>query len=396
MDDVLIVGGGVIGLSLAYELSAAGLRVRVVDQAALGQESSWAGAGILPPARRRPGAAPLRQLAALSAELHPAWSLRLLEETGLDNGFRRCGGLYLARDSHERDELAFIAAGWREEGIEARELSADELSACEPALRPATRTSAAQENLSAYFLPEEAQLRNPRHVKALIQACTRRGVTLDPGQAVDDFEIRGRRVLGARTTSGTLTAGHVVIASGAWSGRLAQRLGLRPAIRPIRGQIALLQTGRPLLQHILNQGHRYLVPRSDGRLLIGSTEEDVGFVKQTTAGSIQDLLAFGLALVPELAGAPLERCWSGLRPWAPDGLPYLGRFPDFENAWLAAGHFRAGLELSPATAVTLSQALRGETPEVPLEGFRLDREARTNSGSEKRPEISTTTGPFRP
>ena len=137
----------------------------------------------------------------------------------------------------------------------------------------------------------------------------------------------------------------------------------------------LLALARPIVSRIINEGSRYLVPRDDGRLLVGSTEEDAGFDKSTTAGGMAGLLEFALGLVPDLAAAQIERSWAGLRPSTSDGLPYLGRVPELENAFIAAGHFRAGLQLSTGTAVVLSQLIRGLEPAIDISSFRVDRDA---------------------
>jgi glycine oxidase len=150
-------------------------------------------------------------------------------------------------------------------------------------------------------------------------------------------------------------------------------LGSRPGIHPVRGQIALVNTGVPILRRILLQGKHYLVPRSDGRVLIGATEEDAGFDKRTTAGAIRDLLAFGIKLVPGLADVPVERCWAGLRPGSPDGLPFIGPVPGLENLFVAAGHFRAGIQLSPGTGTLMTELILDRPPTIPLDAFRLDR-----------------------
>jgi glycine oxidase len=150
-------------------------------------------------------------------------------------------------------------------------------------------------------------------------------------------------------------------------------LGWRLGIRPVRGQIALLNTGTALFQRILLKGKRYLVPRPDGRVLVGSTEEDAGFDKRTTAGAIHGLLDFAIQMVPSLVDIPLERCWAGLRPGSPDGLPYIGSVPGIDNLFVAAGHFRAGIQLSPATGLVLKELFLGQRLTVGLEPFRLDR-----------------------
>jgi glycine oxidase len=365
--EVLIVGGGAIGLSLAYELATKGSRVRVVDRNSPGQESSWAGAGILPPAACRAGDHPLEQLMGLSHDLHPRWSQRLKSETGVDNGYLRCGGLYVARDAESLRQLQSFERDYRQRGMKADCLTPDRIADLEPNL-------SAGELTSACYLPDEAQIRNPRHVKALLAACGRLGVDIDSGLGVEDFEVRGGRIHSATAGGEVLLADRYCITSGAWTRPLVARLGFQPRIRPVRGQIALLNCRRPVLGRIVNDGSRYLVPRPDGRLLVGSTEEDAGFDKRTTAEAIGELLRFAIDLVPALAAASVERTWAGLRPGTADGLPYLSAVPGLDNAFVAAGHFRQGLHLSPATAVVMSQLILAEKPQFDLSPFRLDRE----------------------
>jgi glycine oxidase len=182
-----------------------------------------------------------------------------------------------------------------------------------------------------------------------------------------------------RTSVGVFAAGQICLTAGAWTGALARQLRIAPEIAPIRGQIVLLTSSRPMPGRIVNEGSRYLVPRGDGRVLAGSTEEDVGFDRSTTAGGVAGLLDFALGLVPALAAAKIERSWAGLRPATRDGLPYLGRVPELENAFVAAGHFRSGLQLSPGTAVVMSQLIRGVPADVDLHAFRLDRHDTDNS-----------------
>jgi glycine oxidase len=370
MDDVLILGAGVIGLSLAYELAGHGARVRVIDRGTPGQEASWAGAGILPPAGGRPGSHPYEQLAALSENLHPRWAEQLRAETGIDNGFRRTGGLYVARTADEAEALRLAAGDWRRRHITVQDVPAAALTDVEPALAD---PRASPQVRAAWLLPDECQLRNPHHLRALLAACAARGVTVTSHVAAGGFEVRGARIDGVHATAGLLRAGCVCVTGGAWTRELLLPLGIDVAIRPIRGQIVLLAAARPPLRRIVNDGPRYLVPRPDGRVLIGSTEEDAGFEKRNTPDGVAGLLRFALALAPSLAEAALERCWSGLRPATVDGMPYIGPLPGIDNGFVAAGHFRSGLTLSPGTAVVLSQLIRGERPAIDLTPLRIDR-----------------------
>ncbi|HEX5498013.1 MAG TPA: glycine oxidase ThiO, partial [Thermomicrobiales bacterium] len=364
------VGGGVIGLSIAYELAGEGRKVRVVERGAPGREASWAGAGILPPAGVGPAGDSYERLLRLSNELHREWSARLREETGIDNGLRRCGGIYLARDAATAGELGRSVELWRREGVAVEELSPAELALREPSLAGG---AASADLRAAYWLPDEAQLRNPRHLKALLAGCALRGVEVSAGIAVEDFEVRGQRIAGVRTSGGPIGAETICLTSGPWTKTLLARLGVQAAMKPIRGQIALLNAARPLLRSIVNEGPRYLVPRPDGRILVGSTEEDAGFEKRTTASGIAGLLDFALQIAPGLNAAQFEQCWAGLRPGTLDGRPCLGTLPGLCNAFVAAGHFRSGLQLSPATAVVMGRLMRGLDPQIDLAPFRVDR-----------------------
>jgi glycine oxidase len=365
LDDCLIIGGGVVGLSLAYELAVHRLRVRVIDSGPPGREASWAGAGILPPASPT-SRDPLEQLTALSNKLHRQWSEQLRGETGVDNGLRRCGGLYLARDEQSARALDSQAAAWRAAHVAVEDVRL-RLGDLEPNLQPVEPPRA------AYLLPDEFQIRNPRHLKALLAGCTQRGVEVTPGLAAEDFDVRGGKIHAVLTAAGPISAGTYCLATGAWTRLVARRLGLNLAVHPVRGQIALLATPAPLLERIVNEGRRYLVPRADGRLLVGSTEEDAGFDRQPTDDAIAGLVEFAKQWVPKTCTAELERTWAGLRPATADGLPYLGRVPGLANAVVAAGHFRSGLQLSPGTATVIGQLIRGLQPEIDLTPFRLDR-----------------------
>jgi glycine oxidase len=360
--DIVVIGGGVIGLATAYLLTREGASVEVLDKGDPGQEASWAGAGILPPSSAEHARHPFDRLRAFSRQLLPDLIADLQQRTGIDSGYVRSGGLEIAGAGEEADERE-----WRGAGIECRFIDAAEASRMEPALAPGLS--------GAWHLPGLAQLRNPRFLKALMAGCCACGARMTPGCPVQRLEVRGRRVVGLHTARGLVAADRFLIAAGAWSDGLLQQAGWTPGIRPIRGQIALLNTRVLPLRHVLLWGPRYLVPRPDGRVLIGSTEEDAGFDKRTTAQAVQELLALACRLVPVLGEAAVERCWAGLRPGSPDGLPFLGAVPGCDNLFVAAGHFRAGIQLSAGTAQVMKELLLGQPASLALEAFRLDRTA---------------------
>ena len=194
---------------------------------------------------------------------------------------------------------------------------------------------------------------------------------------VFDFEISNHRVIALKTSAGTIPAERVVVATGAWTTGIAARLGLTIAVKPMRGQIVMLCTPRQIFQRtiewLVDFGYHYLQPRDDGRLLVGTTMEDVGFDRANTAEAIGTMLQFATKLAPVLKQATMERAWCGFRPASADGLPYIGGVPGLENAYIAAGHFRHGLWLSTGTAVLISRLIRGEAPGVDLTPFRADR-----------------------
>ena len=368
--DVIVVGGGVIGLSVAYYCARGGLSVTLLERGEVGREASWAGAGIIPPGRRESARSAYAKLLGTSSEMWPQLSAELREETGIDNGYLCCGGFEIGFDQADAHALRSAAGHYAKEGITWRELTPAAARELEPALAGSFAV--------AYHIPEMAQVRNPRHLKALAVACTRRGVRLVTGAHVVGFDRDDDRVLGVRTRDAAFAAGTTVITAGAWSGGVLESLGFALPVKPIRGQIALLATDTPLLHRIVMMGREYLVPRSDGRVLVGSTEEDVGFDCRPTPAGIRGLLDIALAIAPGLGSATLERTWAGLRPGSPDSKPFIGPVPGFRGILVAAGHYRAGLQLSPVTGLVVQQLILAKPPSVPLEAFRVNRRAPSN------------------
>ncbi len=366
MNDCLVIGGGVIGLSIAWELARRGQSVQLVDQGKLAREASWAGAGILPPAARPLAIHPYDQLRAMAFEMHREWSARLLRETGIHNGYQQNGAIYLARSAGEVASLVAWSQLASDEQVQIEKLTPARLREIEPAIAPASSSKPLR---ATYFLPEECQIRNPRHLQSLIRACQQAGVELIENSPLVDLQLHDGEVVAAITSQGELRAKNYCIATGAWSGILLQKLGFEVGVLPIRGQMLLLKTDAPILRTIVNEGPRYMVPRDDGHLLIGATEEEVGFDKRNTEEALADLHQFAIELVPSLASAQVVQSWAGLRPASYDGFPYLGKLPNLANAFVAAGHFRSGLYLSPATAMVMSDLISGITPAVDLSPF---------------------------
>jgi glycine oxidase len=358
--DVLIVGGGVIGLTTAYFLAQQRMRVAVVDKGEFGHESSWAGAGIINPGSFDHATTPLNRLLGLSTMLYPSLSRELLEATGIDNGYRRCGGIELRSGVDQA-----MVETWRKEKIRFEAVPAREMRRIEPEFAAIAE--------DGYYLPDMAQVRNPRHMRALYVACDKLGVECLPQRAVEGFRREGSRIVAAVTEKGELAADRFLIAAGAWSRQILEAIGVGCDIRPVRGQIVLFNPCRVLFKAILSCGKRYLVPRSDGRVLAGSTEEEVGHEKRNTPEGVAQLTRLAHEWIPALRDVPVETTWAGLRPGTHRDVPFLGPVPGFENLHLAAGHFRAGLMLSPGTGLAMSQMLQSQSPAIPMEPFAPDR-----------------------
>ncbi len=359
--DVLIVGAGVIGLSLAWELSRRGLRVAILERGEAGREASWAGAGMIPARFSEPPgtdpAAPLQELLALSRELHPRWSAELHELTGCDNEYRRCGAWYLAANAAETADLQAQCNSWLAAGTSAVWNTRAELP---PLLGTAWQ--------AGFFAADEAQIRNPRHLRALYAAAIAGGVRIETHTEPRSIVRQGERSIEVRTDAGSWSAAQLCLCGGAWSADLGRMLSAKVPVRPVRGQMLLLDS--PVtIPSIINHGPRYIVPRRDGMTLVGSTEEDAGFVKETTAAELTALREFANQVIPGFAAAETRQAWSGLRPAST--RPWLGRLPDWENAWIAAGHYRHGLALSPGTAVMMAGLLCGKPQPLDAAWFKL-------------------------
>lgn len=360
--DVLIVGGGVIGLTTAYFLSKKGLSVKVLDRGTLGAEASWAGAGIIPPGNSSGVTEPMDRLRALSSEMYPSLARELEEQTGSPTGYEVCGGVEFL-EAFEQP----LADAWHREGIAVEPLDEWQFQERFPGVNRLTSRST--------YLPQMAQIRNPWLIRSLISACMVRRVQLRPKLGFAMFKAEEGKILGVQLTNWeTLTADRYLIAAGAWSGQLLADMGIHIQIRPVRGQMVLFRLPKRDFPSILIHGKRYLVPREDGRILAGATEEyDAGFNKTPTEEGIRGLIRFAESIYPPLEQAEIETTWAGLRPHTVDSMPYLGAVPGYSNLFIAAGHFRAGIQLAPATGQVMSEVICGEAPSIPIASLGLDR-----------------------
>ncbi len=365
--DVLVVGGGVIGCAIAYELAKAGLGVAVVERGTPGCEASSAGAGMLAPQTASSAPGPMFGLLLASKALYPDLALELREKTGLDVEYETGGNLHCFLD--EGDEaLGRAACAWqREAGLKAELLDRAEALTLEPDLAPEVR--------GALWLPEDHWVNNPRLVTALANAAALERVTFVTGEATALVRA-GDRVTGVRVGNEIVRSAAVVLAAGAWSGQLAASVGLKLPVGPVRGQIVCLEGIPRRHHHLLHFKEHYLVPRVSGEILIGASVEWVGFAKQVTAEYVRTSLADAIRLVPALGRLPIKATWAGFRPWVPDERPVIGPWPGLEGLVVATGHFRNGILLAPITARLIRELLVDHAPSLDLTPFLPDRFAR--------------------
>lgn len=342
--DVAVVGGGVIGLSLARELSARGLDVVVLERGRTGEEASWAAAGLLTAQSDAAAPSAFFRFARESRDLYPGWTDALRQETGLDAGWRPTGVLRCGSGA-TLDRFAWQV----EEGLPVEVLDRPE------ALRHSAGRIAPSVS-DGLFFPSDSVVHSRWLVAALRRSLAIRGVPVREGLAVMRFLTSGGKCVGVETSAGDVSAAQVVDAAGAWA-NLDPTLGFSVPVEPIRGQIVELEDDAPF-PTVLESDDVYLVPRADGRILVGATVERCGFRKEVTAAGVASLLSAALLLSPSLANARVSGAWSGLRPGTPDGMPLLGESP-LRGLYLACGHFRNGILLAPITALRLADLLTG-------------------------------------
>ena len=361
--DTVIIGGGIIGCTLARRLAGQGMKVAIVEKGAPGEEASWAAAGMLSPSAEAEKGSPLFELCRASLKLYRPLVTELLSETGMDPEYRTEGTLLLFENEEEHQVLLPSIEWQRSLGIPIEEISAQALREREPLLADLP---------GAFYLPEDHQIDNRLLMQALVQSCRQRGVEFVLGKTAEEVERNGSHATGVRLDQGRIAAGKVVNTAGAWAGSIRVP-GLTSApVRPVKGHMLALESSPALLRHVVRSQRGYLVPRRKGRLLVGSTMEEVGFDKAPRAGPLTHLLRAVQQLCPALEECAVAEFWTGLRPASPDGLPLLGptALPDY---FVALGHFRNGILLAPATAEILAAWLLNQPPGYPVEALLAAR-----------------------
>ncbi|HYA25100.1 MAG TPA: glycine oxidase ThiO [Terriglobales bacterium] len=342
--DVIVIGGGIIGLSLSIELKKCGARVLVVERGEAGREASHAAAGMLADCTVETPAI-LQPLATASARMYPEFVLDLQDESGIHIDLRDEGTLVFPPPEHVYDRPGFTTES----------LLPAPLAEMEPALADPRRP--------AIYLKERSV--DPRGlVAAALKAAKHRGVDISSGSPVTGVLLTDGRASGVTTAKTSYAAPVVVNCAGAWAGHLPP---LDLPTRPVKGQM-LAVAAKGLLRHVIRAPEVYLVPRSDGRILIGSTLEEAGYDKRTDPRIIQRMHRAAIELIPALENARVIEDWAGLRPGTPDDLPILGATTT-PGYFAATGHYRDGILLAPITAHVMAQVITGVTPDHDISAF---------------------------
>lgn len=350
--DVVVIGGGVIGLAIARALCLRGVRqVTVIERARLGAESSHAAAGMLAPQAEAMSADAFFELACASRDLYPMFASALREETGTDIELERTGTLYLAFTENDEAELEHRYSWQRRANLPIEKLSADEARLLEPSISKGVRC--------ALRFPLDVQVENRRLIAALSNSVEKHGVRLLTETQVKSLITERGRAVGVETSRGAIHAPVVVVAAGAWTSFLNSSGNALPpvSIEPVRGQMLCFETNPRLARHVIYSPRGYLVPRLDGRLLAGSTTEHAGFEKRVTAQGVHAITTHALEIAPGVGNLPLLDSWAGLRPRAEDEWPIMGACAETRGLFYATGHYRNGILLAPLTGELLAEQI---------------------------------------
>jgi glycine oxidase len=362
---VVIIGGGVMGCAAAYELARRGVKVTVLERSVPGAEASSAAAGILGAQVESHHPGPLTELGLLSSELYPALVKELERISGISIGYRRSGVLKVAFAASEVARAGRALAWQTKAKLPLARLTQSALLAREPLLSP--------ELQGGLWFEADATLEPRALLSALRISAEKLGAEFRSGSFVKRIAERGGRAIGVELDDGSVVGGsHVVLAAGSWTSLLTKSDAATPRVVPARGQIVELRTSTPLLSSVLFGPDCYLVPRADGRLLIGSTLEFVGFRREVTAGAVAKLLTAAIRLVPALSDAELSASWSSFRPYTKDELPLLGPSAT-PGLILMSGHYRNGILLAPISARIVADCVTGKKPPLDLTPFSPDR-----------------------
>jgi glycine oxidase len=359
LSDVVIVGGGIIGMLTARELHNAGIDVLLIERGPLGGESSWAGGGIISPLYPWRYSRSVNQLAEISKTIYPGLAQQLQDESGVDCELITSGLLFTDLDEQQQAEA--WASEW---SVKLQTVThAQQIHQIEPEVNAAIDCG--------LWLPDIMQIRNPKLVKAMKGSFETLGIRFLEHTPVAELVIEAGAIRGVNTASDSFTADKVIIASGAWSaGFIKDEKNV--AVEPVKGQMIMFNGEPGLIKRmVLSSGH-YIIPRKDGRVLAGSTLERTGFDKTVTDDAMVELKRAAVEIIPALGDMEIERQWAGLRPGTEQGIPYICAHPDIDGLYINAGHYRNGVVLGAASVRLMVELVLGQKPSIDPAPYMLD------------------------
>ena len=351
--ETLIIGGGVIGLSIARELKKRGVeKVTVLERGRVGREASWTAAGILAPQVEADADDDFFRLCYESNRMYPALAAELLDEMGIDVELSRHGTLYLAFDAEDEKEFDHRFAWQTAAGLNVERLDCSQVKALE--------SDVSDSVIGGLYFPDDGQVENRKLVDALAASAKLSGVDIREGIEVKSIVSGQGFVTGVETTKGRIPADRVVITTGAWASHIELGGAQLPVdVKPIRGQMICYRPHEVAIRHVIYSRRGYLVPRPDGRLLAGATVEDVGYDSNVTDEALRSLQDVAVEIAPGLGSSEVTDHWAGLRPYSVGGSPFIGPIKEVEGLFAAVGHFRNGILLTPITARIIADAVLG-------------------------------------
>lgn len=367
--DVVVIGGGIVGCATAYYLARDGASVALLERGRTASEATGASAGMLAPVAEAKRLGPFLHLVVAALRDYPAAVADIEAASGVSTGYNQRSILRVAFSVEDEAKFDNALPMYDEARLPYKRLDGAAARAEEPALGPGC--------ISAILSPEEGQVAPRQITQAFRFGATLHGAKVFENTEAVGLETRYRTVTGVRTMEGVVSANAVVVAAGAWSSRFEALLNTRVSVHPVRGQLVVLKNLPTPVRHVLYSYGGYAVPTADGRLLVGATQEEVGYVSRSTVAGVRQVLEGGQRLVPSIMDAEIDEVWAGLRPGSSDAMPILGPADGWENVWLATGHYRNGILLGPYTARLLAASMRAGKLADALEAFhpgRLNRD----------------------